>query len=409
MVYTIFLHWVFLCDTVLCTVRESSSTSSSTFHQVPAIQNGGMSYTFELLSPNHKKPIVLQARSPIEYKLWVGTIRRSMEAKLEASKLESVYVGSQCREGHLEQQFQTEETISRHNSSMIRPDDFHLHYISSATTSLTGISQAESCILRILQSNPYCSECRTVNPEWVSLNLCVVFCKECSGIHRSLGVHCSKVRSLKLDSLTPSECQLILALGGNDKINSEIWEAGLPLGINDAINNIYDYTKPTPNSSWEEKNRWIQAKYKGKEFLGMPGAAFVSSSPPTLCSLESECTNEDVKDENSNKDNQKMEYSVNLALYTASQQGNLMDIAKALVHGADVHWKNPSNSGETPLHTCMRGNPTHRDSDTFQPECAELLLQYGAKLDAIDDKTQTVWDVCSHMAIEFLESRKRKS
>lgn len=31
------------------------------------------------------------------------------------------------------------------------------------------------------------------NPDWVSLNLCVLICIECSGIHRSLGVHLSKV------------------------------------------------------------------------------------------------------------------------------------------------------------------------------------------------------------------------
>lgn len=36
-------------------------------------------------------------------------------------------------------------------------------------------------------------------PEWASTNLGVVICIECSGIHRSLGVHVSKVRSIALD------------------------------------------------------------------------------------------------------------------------------------------------------------------------------------------------------------------
>lgn len=37
------------------------------------------------------------------------------------------------------------------------------------------------------------------DPEWASLNLGVLMCIECSGIHRNLGSHISKVRSLGLD------------------------------------------------------------------------------------------------------------------------------------------------------------------------------------------------------------------
>ena len=36
-------------------------------------------------------------------------------------------------------------------------------------------------------------------PDWASINLGILVCIECSGIHRSLGVHVSKVRSLTLD------------------------------------------------------------------------------------------------------------------------------------------------------------------------------------------------------------------
>lgn len=39
----------------------------------------------------------------------------------------------------------------------------------------------------------------TLDPDWASLNLGVLMCIECSGIHRNLGSHISKVRSLDLD------------------------------------------------------------------------------------------------------------------------------------------------------------------------------------------------------------------
>jgi hypothetical protein len=46
---------------------------------------------------------------------------------------------------------------------------------------------------QILNANPICADCENINPDWVSLNLGVVICIECSGVHRSLGVHVSKV------------------------------------------------------------------------------------------------------------------------------------------------------------------------------------------------------------------------
>lgn len=45
--------------------------------------------------------------------------------------------------------------------------------------------------------------CNFKDPNWASINLGVLICIECSGIHRSMGVHISKIRSFTLDKFEP--------------------------------------------------------------------------------------------------------------------------------------------------------------------------------------------------------------
>lgn len=116
----------------------------------------------------------------------------------------------------------------------------------------------ESLLQRVqsLPGNELCSDCGQAAPCWASINLGVLLCIECSGIHRSLGVHFSKVRSLTLDSWEPELLKLMCELG------------------NTVINNIYEgaceemgVKKPGPSSSRQEKEAWIKFKYVEKRFL----------------------------------------------------------------------------------------------------------------------------------------------
>nr|GFA33415.1 probable ADP-ribosylation factor GTPase-activating protein AGD11 [Tanacetum cinerariifolium] len=57
-------------------------------------------------------------------------------------------------------------------------------------------SSASSKLERFLSEsgNELCADCGSPNPKWVSANLGAVVCIMCSGVHRSLGVHISKVK-----------------------------------------------------------------------------------------------------------------------------------------------------------------------------------------------------------------------
>uniref|UniRef100_A0A672Y5J0 Arf-GAP with coiled-coil, ANK repeat and PH domain-containing protein n=1 Tax=Sphaeramia orbicularis TaxID=375764 RepID=A0A672Y5J0_9TELE len=108
--------------------------------------------------------------------------------------------------------------------------------------------------------NHWCCDCGEEEPRWASVNLGVTMCIECSGIHRSLGVHVSKVRSLTLDSWDSEQMKLLCILG------------------NDVINRIYEarcseegHVKPQPDSPRAQKEAWIKQKYVEKSFTNRTG------------------------------------------------------------------------------------------------------------------------------------------
>lgn len=88
----------------------------------------------------------------------------------------------------------------------------------------------------------------------LSYSLGILICIECSGIHRNLGSHISKVRSLGLDEIQPAALSVMLAIG--NFLSNSIYEA-----------NLKGSKKPCPESTREEKENWIRRKYEIKEFI----------------------------------------------------------------------------------------------------------------------------------------------
>ncbi|KAI8476669.1 MAG: hypothetical protein J3K34DRAFT_455561 [Monoraphidium minutum] len=82
--------------------------------------------------------------------------------------------------------------------------------------------------LRAVSGNRRCADCGAQDPDWASLNLGVLLCIECSGVHRQLGVQVSKVRSCTLDVRVwePQVVGVVEAIG-NDASNA-VWEAAMP-------------------------------------------------------------------------------------------------------------------------------------------------------------------------------------
>ena len=80
-------------------------------------------------------------------------------------------------------------------------------------------------IPEILQipGNSACCDCNSEKPKWASLNNGVFLCLKCAGIHRSLGVEISTIRSLQIDSWTDKQI-FYLSKGGNEKFKKFLSE-----------------------------------------------------------------------------------------------------------------------------------------------------------------------------------------
>jgi Arf-GAP/SH3 domain/ANK repeat/PH domain-containing protein len=113
-------------------------------------------------------------------------------------------------------------------------------------------------------ANAICADCSTDQKvDWVSINLGIMICIECSGIHRSLGTHISKVRSVTLDpnSFTPDVIALLHQIG--NRVSNSIWEAKLLASTEKERTTI----KPTAQSNREQRLKFISAKYVDRIYV----------------------------------------------------------------------------------------------------------------------------------------------
>nr|XP_023842994.1 arf-GAP with Rho-GAP domain, ANK repeat and PH domain-containing protein 1 [Salvelinus alpinus] len=175
----------------------------------------------------------------------------------------------------------------RHNFSLITPyKTFNFSTDSSKELAvwLGSLNQvilsALSCseVAHRLWASPWnkvCADCGSANPEWASVNLLVVVCEACAGQHRSLGIHVSKVRSLKLDSKVWTEPLILLFVHYGNKAANNVWGHNVP-GAEQIL----------PDSSVDQRGDFIRAKYtKGRYRFTHPLASSQRLLNQRLCEV----------------------------------------------------------------------------------------------------------------------------
>uniref|UniRef100_A0A672PLY2 Arf-GAP with SH3 domain, ANK repeat and PH domain-containing protein 1-like n=1 Tax=Sinocyclocheilus grahami TaxID=75366 RepID=A0A672PLY2_SINGR len=233
-----------------------------------------------------------------------------------------------------------------------------------------------------MPGNEVCCDCGAPEPKWLSTNLGILTCIECSGIHREMGVHISRIQSMELDKLGTSE--LLLAKNvGNSSFN-EILEGNLPSPS----------PKPTPSSDMTERKEYINAKYVEHRFA--------RRTATTATARQGD-------------------------LYEAVRTRDLMALIQLYADGVELMDPFPEagrDPGETALHFAVRtsdqtslhlvdflvqnsgtldrqtdsGNAALHYSCTYEKaECLKLLLRGKPSIDLVNQNGETALDIARRL------------
>lgn len=234
-------------------------------------------FCFEVITPNYKR--VYQATSEEDMNNWISAVNNALQSAFEGRSQPQPFTPTPGNEGSLRRDI---GSVLTGKSPLYHGHQFH-HSSSNpnASSASSSVSRRTTVGARPIyvrtdsnsygenpmkllqeirdrdQGNQWCADCGSnVKTEWVSINLGIVLCIECSGIHRSLGTHVSKVRSLTLDtvSFTADIVEIIMQIG--NRLSNQIWEARLD-----------PTTKLQPQGSRDQRLRFITDKYVERLFV----------------------------------------------------------------------------------------------------------------------------------------------
>ncbi|KAL1550507.1 ADP-ribosylation factor GTPase-activating protein agd3 [Salvia divinorum] len=383
-------------------------------------------FCFRIISPT--KNYTLQAESALDQMDWIEKITGVIASLLSSQTPDRCLPTSPMGSGHHRSTSESssfesadfdhgaieEYTSERFNSLQIdRP-------VRNSQQQRTGVKTEKPIdVLRKVCGNDKCADCGASEPDWASLNLGVLVCIECSGVHRNLGVHISKVRSLTLDVKVwePSVLNLFQSLG-NTFANS-VWEALLqskgvfqvdlgPTGLYRTNKpQMLHFSKPSPADSISTKEKFIHAKYADKFFVqkAMDHQPLAQQMWDAVRANDKKAVyglivNSEI-DINAIYGQGSSSSSLTLAKVMLMQEQTAHDPYSDCVEAEVLHDTFPSsmnpactskdNSFVEDLDGCSL---LHLACETADIGMIELLLQYGANINATDSRSHTPLHWC---------------
>ncbi|KAK1754678.1 UBA domain-containing protein 3 [Echria macrotheca] len=129
-------------------------------------------------------------------------------------------------------------------------------------------------LVQSVPGNNFCADCQARNPAWASWSLGIFLCMRCAAIHRKLGTHISKVKSLSMDSWSNEQVENMRKVGNvtsNKSYNPQNKKPPVPVDADEA------------DSAME---RFIRQKYMNHAFSSSKrhntGSTESDETPPPL-------------------------------------------------------------------------------------------------------------------------------
>lgn len=323
-------------------------------------------FCFEVITPNFIR--VYQAPSEDEMKAWIHAINNALQTAFEgkAPPPELHTGGKSARD-----LFGKSSSLHSHRS-LSSSHGMSAKIVARYATigdrpSMQRSRSSEERVGRLLQSireadigNALCADCGSDSRvEWVSINLGIIVCIECSGIHRSLGTHISKIRSLTLDTVSFTQDIIELLLQVGNRVSNMVWESKLYEPGTPAF-------KPTASATRDQRLRFINAKYVDRSFVIQPTGASGHAPPTADETLLASIKRNDIRN---------VLYALALhANPNATDRSRATHAVYLALAAADPAQPSPL---QTPTLSSVNINaPSHRSRKSFP--VAELLLQNGA-------------------------------
>jgi len=236
-------RWFYLENNKLCYAKRSGDEVTAMEEDlriclVRPLTDSDRRFCFEVISPT--KSHVLQADSQEMYNVWVTSLQQGISTALHES-MQAM-----------------EPDPADTSGGAIQWEDSDTEEAQDGKTDRIKRNRTQPSARQILDipGNMVCCDCGAPEPQWASINFGVTLCIECGGIHRSLGVHISKVRSITLDAWEPEILKVMAELGNS--IVNKILEGDV---------GEKDLTRPSATSDRSTRELWINAKYKEKAFV----------------------------------------------------------------------------------------------------------------------------------------------
>lgn len=337
-------------------------------------RNAERRFCFEVITPQYKR--IYQATSEEDMSNWITAINNALQSAVEGRgappsmpppsthnesssirrDIGSILTGKSSsysgQHGYSTTASSNTNSVNRRTTVGARPS-----YIRSDSNSY------EENPARLLQTirdadhgNKWCADCgSTLKVEWVSINLGIVLCIECSGIHRSLGTHISKIRSLTLDvnSFSNDIVEILLQVG--NRVSNMVWEATLDQSL-----------KPQAQSTREQRLKFITAKYGDHAYVQPLAAGMSHYTTPNETLLASIKKN----------DIQGVLYGIALrANVNATDRSRNTHAVFLALAAADPAIPGSTSPGFSPMSTAKQPPPK-----PIPFPIAELLVQNGAEI-----------------------------